>query len=247
MHITTLHPDLRKNLRNLLQGYVEHCEFSEHLTGRIDFPLYYLGFKYGAPVFTHVGPGHDREDRPVVGFVGWNTPTSQLASQVLLQFIEILTQHPRVAGNAILRLLPVANPVALELDEDAPDLQDWDLLGHLAEQFKNQASHGLIEVHAADVQSFTVAGEIPPTLHQAIKSVGVTIPALRGRIAVPTALQVKPVHPEERWQLRLLVPSGWDDPRSIHAVARFLVRVLHAQTRLSRQLGSKVAACQKIS
>jgi hypothetical protein len=85
---------------------VEHCEFSEHLTGRIDFPLYYLGFKYGAPVFTHVCPGHEREDRPVVGLIGWNTPTSQLASQVLLQFIEILTQHPRVAGNAILALAP---------------------------------------------------------------------------------------------------------------------------------------------
>ena len=236
MHITTLHPDLRKNLRNLLQGYVEHCEFSEHLTGRIDFPLYYLGFKYGAPVFTHVGPGHEREDRPVVGLIGWNTPESQLASQVLLQFIEILTQHPRVAGNAILRLLPVANPVALELDEDAPSHEEWDLLGHLAEQFKNQASNGLIEIQAADVKEFTLAGEITPAIYQALETVSVIIPAIRGRIAVPTSLELKPVRPDERWQLRLIVPSDWNDPRSVHAVARFLVRLLHTQTRISRRL-----------
>ena len=234
MHITTLHPDLRKNLRNLVQGYVEHCEFSEHLTGRIDFPLYYLGFKYGAPVFTHVGPGHEREDRPVVGLIGWNTPTSQLASQVLLQFIEILTQHPKVAGNAILRLLPVANPVALELDEDAPSHEEWDLLGHVAGQFRNQATHGLIEIEAGDVKELTLTGEIPPVVYQALETVSVIIPAIRGRIAVPTSIHVTPVPPDERWLLRLTVPSDWSDPRSVHAVARFLVRLLHTQTRITR-------------
>jgi hypothetical protein len=234
MHITTLHPDLRKNLRDLLQGYVEHCEFSEHLTGRIDFPLYYLGFKYGAPVFTHIGPGNEREDRPVIGLIGWNTPASQLASQVLLQFIEILTQHPRAAGNAILRLLPVANPVALELDEDAPSHEEWDLLGHLAGQFTNQASHGLIEVESADVKEFSLTGEITPAIFQALETVSAIIPAIRGRIAVPTSINVGPVEPDERWQLRLTVPSEWNDPRSVHAVARFLVRLLHAHTRITR-------------
>lgn len=236
MHITTLHPDLRKNLRNLLQGYVEHCAFSDHLTGRIDFPIYYMGFKYGAPVFTHVGPGHEGEDRPVVGMVGWNTPSSQLASQVLLQFLEILTQHPRVAGNSILRLLPVANPVALELDEDAPSHEEWELLGHLADQFKNQASHGLIEIQSADVKDFTLAGEITPALYQSLETVSVTVPALRGRIALPTRINVKPVRSDERWQVRLIVPSSWDDPRSAHSVARFIVRLLHTQTRIARRL-----------
>ena len=236
MHITTLHPDLRKNLRNLLQGYVEHCEFSEHLTGRIDFPIYFMGFKYGAPVFTHIGPGKPWEDRPVVGLIGWNTPTSQLASQILLQFIEILTQHPRLAGNSVLRLLPVANPVALELDEDAPSREEWDLLGTLADRFKDQASHGLIEVQAADVKEFTLAGEISPALYQALELVREVVPAADGRIAVPASIHVKPARQDERWQLRLLVPAHWDDPRSVHSVARFLVRLLHAQERIARRL-----------
>lgn len=236
MHITTLHPDLRKNLRSLLQGYVEHCEFSEYLTGRIDFPIYFMGFKYGAPVFNHVGPGKPWEDRPVVGLIGWNAPTSQLASQVLLQFIEILTQHPRLAGNSVLRMLPVANPVALELDEDAPSREEWDLLQQLGERFKEQASDGLIEVQAADVEEFTLAGEISPALYRELEAVNGTIPAIRGRIAVPTVFNVKPARPEERWQLRLLVPSNWTDPRSVHSVARFILRIVHAQTRVNRKV-----------
>lgn len=235
MHITTLHPDLRKNLRSLLQGYVEHCEFSEHLTGRIDFPIYFMGFKYGAPVFNHVGPGKSGQDRPVVGLIGWNEPTSQLASQVLLQFIEILTQHPRLAGNSVLRMLPVANPVALELDEDAPSRAEWDLLEQLGERFKEQASDGLIEVQAADVKEFTLAGEISPALYRELEAVSGTIPAIRGRIAVPGTFHVKPARSEERWQLRLLVPTEWTDPRSIHAVARYLVRIIHAQARVNRR------------
>ncbi len=234
--ITTLHPDLRKNLRNLLQGYVEHCAFSDHLTGRIDFPIYYYGFKYGAPVFTHVGPGHSRQDRPVVGMIGWNTPTSQLASQVLLQFIEILTQHPRLADASVLRILPVANPVALELGEDAPGREEWDLLGHLADQFKEQAADGWIEVHSADIAEFTLAGEASPALYQALEEIQETTPAARatGSIRIPSVVNVKPARPDERWQLRLLVPATWDDSRSVHAVARFVARLIYTEARISR-------------
>jgi hypothetical protein len=237
MHITTLHPDLRKNLRNLLQGYVEHCEVSEQLTGRIEFPIYYHGFKYGAPVFTHVGPGKASDDRPVVGMIGWNTPGSQLPSQILLQFIEILAQHPRLADSSVLRILPVANPVALELEEDAPPREEWDLLDRLAGQFKEQAADGWIEVQSADVKDFTLAGEISPALYQALEMVQETTPAARGRgsIKVPGVVNVKPIRDDERWQLRLLVPSTWDDSRSVHAVARFIVRLVHAQARIARR------------
>ena len=236
MHLTTLNPDLRKNLRNLVQGYVEHCEFSPHLTARIDFPLYYMGFKYGAPVFNHRGPGQADEDRPVIGMIGWNTPGSQLPSKVLLEFIEILTQHPRLAEQSVLRMLPVANPVALELDEDAPEREDWDLLANLADQFKEQAADGWIEVHATDVSEFTLTGEISPALYKAlVKSKAVA--SFRERIGVrfPQAANLKPVRRDERWQVQLQVPKEWDDSRAIRAVARFLARLVHAQARIARR------------
>ncbi|HEY1120301.1 MAG TPA: hypothetical protein VGE67_01820, partial [Haloferula sp.] len=101
-------------------------------------------------------------------------------------------------------------------------------------QFRNQATHGLIEVEAGDVKEFTLSGEIPPVIYQALETVSVIIPAIRGRIAVPTSINVTPVEPDERWTLRLTVPSEWSDPRSVHTVARFLVRLLHTQTRFTR-------------
>ncbi|WP_035609109.1 hypothetical protein [Haloferula sp. BvORR071] len=236
MHLTTLHPDLRKNLRNLVQGYVEHCEFSPHLTGRIDFPIYYMGFKYGAPVFTHTGPGKAGIDRPVVGMIGWNTPASQLPSQVLLEFVEILTQHPKLAQESILRMLPVANPVALELDQDAPSREDWDLLGNLADQFHEQAADGWIEVHTADVREFTLAGEVSPALYKTLEQAKERA-GLRERLGVrfPDVFDLKPVRHDERWQVRLIIPSDWDDSRSIRATARFLARLVHVQARINRR------------
>lgn len=236
MHLTTLNPDLRKNLRNLVQGYVEHCEFSPHLTARIDFPLYYMGFKYGAPVFNHRGPGQPGEDRPVIGMIGWNTPGTQLPAQVLLEFIEILTQHPRLAHHSVLRMLPVANPVALELDEDAPGREEWDLLAHLADQFKEQAADGWIEVHATDAKEFTLAGEISPALYKAlVKSKAVA--SFRERLGVrfPEAANLRPVRRDERWQVQLHVPREWENTRDIRAVARFLARLVHAQARIARR------------
>jgi hypothetical protein len=240
MHITTLHPDLRKNLRNLVQGYVEHCEFSEHLTGRIEFPIYYLGFKYGAPVFTHVNAGKATVDRPVVGMIGWNTPGSQVPSQVLLQFIEILSQHPRLAGNSVLRMLPVANPVALELDEDAPSREDWDLLGHLADQFKEQAADGWIEVQTANVRDFLISGEVSPQLYKALEhgSEFATARERRG-IRFPSLMNLKPVRHDDRWQVRLIIPEDWSDTSSVNGLARFLARLVRAQAKISRRLGSK--------
>jgi hypothetical protein len=236
MHITTLHPDLRKNLRNLVQGYVEHCEFSPHLTGRIEFPIYYMGFKYGAPVFTHTGPGRATDDRPVVGMIGWNTPASQIPSQILLEFVEILSRHPRLADNSVLRLLPVANPVALELDEDAPSREDWPLLGTLADQFHDQAADGWIEVQTADVEEFTLAGEVSPALYKALeKGRAIANARVRDGVRFPSAAKLRPVRSDERWQVQLIVPAAWSDSRSVSAVARFLARLVHSQARITRR------------
>ncbi|MDB6077126.1 MAG: hypothetical protein JWO82_873 [Akkermansiaceae bacterium] len=231
MQIQTLRPELRKNLRDLLQGYVEHCEFSSHLTGRIDFPIYYQGFKYGAPVFTHLGPGGKDQDRPVIGLIGWNGPQTSLPSQVLLQFIEILTQHPRLADSSVLRILPVANPVALELEADAPERGEWDLLDRLADQFKDQSADGWIEVESADVPEFSLSGEISPDLIDELSTLAEIFRDRPGLI-LPTDLDLTPSRADERWQLKLVVPSFWSDSASIHGVARFVVRLVHAHSEL---------------
>lgn len=232
--IQILRPELRKNLRDLLQGYVEHCEFSPHLTARIDFPVYYQGFKYGAPVFTHLGPQEGRGDRPVIGLIGWNSPRTHLPSQALLQFVEILSQHPRLAGSAALRILPVANPVALELEGEAPEREEWDLLGRIAGQFKAQAADGWIEVETHSGSDFVLSGDISETIIDELDALAEIFhdrPGLR----LPSELDLAPCRNDERWQLKLTIPDAWTDSHAIHGVARFIVRLVHANAKLARR------------
>ncbi len=240
METTTLPSDLRKNLRKLLQGYVEHCEFSNHLTGRIEFPLYYHGFKFGAPVFTHLTPSTRADERPIVGMIGWNTPSSQVPSQILLQFIEILTQHPRLAADSILRILPVANPVALELGPDAPSRDEWDLLGRLADQFKEQAADGWIEVETADVANLTLSGQATPDLYHALEFLE-AVPAFHRRTGIrfPKEVDVIPVPEDGSWRLRVQVPGDWTAAEDIHATARFIARLIHERSKTSAAVVSR--------
>lgn len=72
----------RRNLTELLQGYVEHCEVS-HLIARMDLPIYYHSFKFGAAVFTHIGPSEPKGGRQVIGMILLNGPGSQVVSDVL--------------------------------------------------------------------------------------------------------------------------------------------------------------------
>jgi hypothetical protein len=235
MNLTRLDPALRKNLKDLLQGYVEHCEVSQHLMARIDFPIYYHGFKFGAPVFTHSGPPNGNEDRKIIGLIGLNNRDSQVASEILLQFIEILTQQPRLADAAILRILPVANPVALELENDAPADGDWPILDHLVSQFHEQAGSGVIEISSGDREVYRLEGEASPLLFAAIEDVrsGVPVDGARSRVLVPETISLNPVSAETRWRLKLTVPNSWTGAPEIHAISRFLTRLLRTHSWLT--------------
>ena len=228
MNITRLDRSLRKNLRDLLQGYVEHCEVSHHLMARMDFPIYYHGFKFGAPVFTHIGRSEPSSDRQVIGLIGLNDPGSQVASDVLLQLIEILTQHPNLADDSVLRILPVANPVALEMGDDAPASEEWDILRHLIGQFQEQAVDGLLELVSGQDDRYSLEGEASPSLFAALEDVHAGLPAdsERSRVRYPDHITLKPVGASDRWKLRLTIPETWTDAPEVHATARFIARLI---------------------
>jgi hypothetical protein len=61
---------------------------------------------------------------------------------------------------------------------------------------------------------------------------------LRERLGVrfPDLFDLTPVRHDERWQVRLIIPTEWDDSRSIRATARFLARLVHTQARISRRV-----------
>jgi hypothetical protein len=236
MNITRLDRSLRKNLRDLLQGYVEHCEVSLHLMARMDFPIYYHGFKFGAPVFTHIGPSEPQGERQVLGLIGLNDPTSQVPSDVLLQFIEILTQQPRMANDSVLRILPVANPVALELEQDAPATEEWAILQHLIGQFNEQAVDGILEVTSSDGEQYALEGNATPSLFAALEDVRASLPqdSERFRVRHPDHIALTPVASSDRWHLRLTIPRAWTDAPEVHAIARFIARLITTHSWRSR-------------
>lgn len=227
---------LRTNLKDLLQGYIEHCEVSPHLMARIDLPIIYHGFRFGAPVFTHTGPSSTQSTREIIGMIGRNGPDSNIASDVLLQFIEILSQQPNLAGSSILRILPVANPVALELGDDAPSSLSWPILDHLISRFQDEAADGLIEILPSREAGYFLEGSANSSMFAALRDVADSIETLnsRPRVLVPERISVTPIPSELKWNLRLHVPVSWKDAPEIHAIARFLSRLIHLLTLQTR-------------
>jgi len=228
MELKRLDPSLRRNLKDLLDGYLEHCQVSRHLMARIDFPIYYHGFKFGAPIFTHSDPRHEAEDQKVIGLLGVNTPDSQVPADILLQLIEILVQQPNLAEASILRVLPVANPVALELGEHAPALSDWPILEHLVSKFQAQSADGMLEVVVAD-EEYALEGSASVALFQTLEKI--TSPDGKKPFALqPDAIRLTPVSGGVPWHVRLSVPATWTESAKVHSVARFIARLIGAFT-----------------
>jgi hypothetical protein len=198
MNLIKLESSLRQNLRNLLQGYVEHCEISETLMARMEAPFYYHGFKFGAPVFTHRQKWVDPE-RPSVGIAGINRPANTAPSEIILQVMETLSQQPDAAGPAPLKLLPVSNPVALELGDDAPS-EEWPVLTHLLDEFQATSPAGFLSISPSDADAFRLRGTA--TIDVIRKLV-----AGEGNLRVLQRLDLIPLPAGEKWSLQLEIPQ----------------------------------------
>ncbi len=218
MNLTKLDSSLRQNLRNLLQGYVEHCEISETLMAHIEAPFYYHGFKFGAPVFTHRQPWVAAE-RPSVGIAGLNRPANTAPSEIILQIMETLSQQPDAAGPAPLRLLPVSNPVALELGDDAPSEEEWPVLTHLLGEFQATSAVGFLTIAPSESDGFQLSGTA--TIDVIRKLV-----AGEGNLRVLQRLDLAPLPAGETWSLRLEIPQQLSAAEILKA-ADLVLSLLH--------------------
>lgn len=220
MNLLKLDSSLRDNLRNLLQGYVEHCEISDTLMARIETPLYYHGFKFGSPVFTHRQLGVSGDDPPV-GILGLNQGTNTLPSEVVLQIIEKLVQRTDAAGSSPLRMLPVANPVALELGADAPSHLDWPLLDHLIEEFEASSPAGFIAIAPSPAGEFRLGGSISP---EAIRK----LVTHQDHLKMLGEFHLIPVEAGGAWSLRLEIPERLTSTEVLHT-ANLVLSILNHQ------------------
>ncbi|WAC21757.1 hypothetical protein OVA24_10205 [Luteolibacter sp. SL250] len=165
----------------------------------IEAPFYYHGFKFGAPVFTHRQPWVAPE-RPSVGIAGLNRPATTAPSEIILQIMEILSQQPDAAGPAPLRLLPVANPVALEFGDDAPSDGEWPVLAHLLEEFQATSTIGFLGIGPSGSDAFQLSGTA--TIDVIRKLV-----AGEGNLRILQRLDLTPLPAGGTWSLRLEIPQ----------------------------------------
>lgn len=229
MKTRPLAPEFRANLKQLLQGFAEHCEISDQLSGQIEHPIYFHGFKFGAPVFTFQGPLTDDSPPRVIGLLAHNTRNSTIASDIALQLIEVATLRPELAIDQSLRFLPVSDPVTLELEEDAPDLTDWPVLQYVADSFRESATDGLIEIRPTDGKSLVIGGAADVRLYQVLAS---NASERRGLASLPVLSSFVPATAQGRWHLTVDVPVSWNHAGDVLAVSRFLGRVLETHAHL---------------
>ncbi|MGC4016009.1 MAG: hypothetical protein QM755_16000 [Luteolibacter sp.] len=172
--------------------------------------------------------------------LGHNTRTSTIASDVLLQLIEVATLRPEIAIDQVLRVLPVSDPVTLELEEDAPDLSDWPVLQYLQDEFRGSAADGLIEVRTTPGKSLEIRGAADVRLYQVLAS---NSAAARGLPSPPVLSTFVPAFGGGRWHLEIDVPETWNHAGDVLAVSRFIGRVLETYSHL---LGACRAASRRL-
>lgn len=225
----TLSPEFRANLKRLLQGFAEHCEISEQLTGRVEQPVYFHGFKFGSPVFTFEGRKVDGWPKRQLGLIGHNHRESTAASDVVLQLIELATLRPELAVGQSLRILPVSDPVTLELGQEGPDLSDWEVLHFVTDRFRESAKDGLIEIRSHVGDEFIIHGSADSALYQSLAS---NVTMKRDLPSLPVLSDLR-VASEGSWHLYLEVPQSWTSSGDVLAVSRFLARLLETAAHLA--------------
>ncbi|MBU6303381.1 MAG: hypothetical protein KGS60_17675 [Verrucomicrobia bacterium] len=216
-------PQHRARMRELIQGFIEHCEVSPSLIGRIGRVIECNGRKYGVPVFTIHGPAHDSLNSQFVGLAGVNAGRDARAAETLLQLIERLAIQPRIAAGHVLEILPVTDPVGLELGA-APETAPAQ-----SPQFRGESVDGLIELEVTDTDSFVVTAEGDFPFRQAVASAEEGFRRLASeepgdRLRIRSSR----VAHEGAWKLRLQLPATWSPSVTVHWGSQFLVLFFRA-------------------
>lgn len=227
-----LDPKNRARLRELVDGFIQHCEISRSLLGRIDRFVERDGIKYGVPVFNFYGPPHEALETSFVGLIARNEGSEKSASETILQFLERLVLQPSLASGLVVKAMPVSNPVALETDREAPAAHELpDLADHLAE-FMAQELDGLITVAIGDIERPHVEARGPDYIRQsaarAVESIdGLSRELPSGGFECRLALQGAPAG---AWNLFITAPRSWPDSVVTQWVSQFLVVFLRRRS-----------------
>ncbi|MDQ8205583.1 hypothetical protein [Pelagicoccus sp. SDUM812003] len=221
-----LSPEHRAEMRELLGGFVQHCEISKHLAGSIDLFVEHNGHKYGLPVFSFFGPPHRDLDSRFVGLLARNQGSDKRTSEALLQFLERLVLQPNLATGLVLSALPVTDPIALESGNDFHPDELSEALERSIEAFATRALDGLVEISRTTRGQPTADADGPTYIRKAAIQTVESIDRL-GRATISggfeTRLSLRASTDTDCWKLRIGIPVTWSDQMTTSWTSQFLV------------------------
>jgi hypothetical protein len=234
---TFLHPEHRARMRELIQGFIEHCEFSDSLVGQIERFVSYRGRKYGFPTFTLAGDCTPGSGVSVINLIGINEDGDKTAAESLLELIERFAIQPRWAAGHLLRILPVSDPLALEFGHAPIAPEVWQGLQSQVEAFRHEPADGLIEVGLTRDDVFQIQAHGPLAVLDAAADAEEVLRRLQAEDSAG-AVSVKRRECVDRgpWVIRLLVPRTWSSSLAVHWTSQFLIVFLraHAEALLTQ-------------
>jgi hypothetical protein len=211
-------------MRELIQGFIEHCEFSQNLIGQIERFVKYRGLKYGLPTFTVYGPPHPELDTSFVNLIGLNDDGDATTAETLLQLIERLVLQPHVATGHVLRILPVSNPIALEKGDPISDFDVLSSLDEALDNFRRVRADGTIELKVADRAQLALHVSGPVSILNVVNSTGEAMRRLQ-REETPDFHADVHRHLTEGgpWHLTIEIPRHWNETLAVHWTSQALV------------------------
>lgn len=238
MSVKQLGQDYRSAMRELVKGFLEHCEHCTSYMGRIDHFVWQDGLKYGMPTFTLLGGVDEAGASQTVNILGRNVGNGAKIAEGILQVIERVILQPRVARGFNLRLMPVSDPIALEgvISCEASSAA----INELVESWKFVAPDGNIEIGEidGDLAQIRVSGD-----DRLFRSVLDADETLWKRYGAHWTTVVEEFRAEivarDGWEIRIGLPGKWDAGISSHMLCQFLLTFM-AKNRDHRYKGQSV-------
>lgn len=230
MSKTRLNPEFRAKMSELIRGFVEHCEISRTLVGQIERFVRHNGRKYGLPTFTVYGPPEPGVETRFVNLLGVNSSGDVTSAEAVLQLIERLVLQPAIVAGRVLRILPVTNPVALELGHPVEDEPLLSSLEMAVEDFRNLPSDGFVEIR---LTSSSQLGLIVSGSSEIVAAARNTEDAIRRlnseNFREGALLRSVRLRHEGRWRLVLEIPREWPSAVAAHWASQVLVVFFRSQ------------------
>lgn len=238
MSKTRLNPEFRAKMTELVRGFIEHCEISRSLVGQIERFVRHDGRKYGLPTFTVYGPPEPGVQTSFINVLGVNTSGDLAAAESALQLIERLVLQPHIVSGRVLRVLPVTNPVALELGRPVVEEPLLSSLEMAVEDFRNLPSDGFIEIQQTESPRLTLAISGNVDVVESVRDTEDAIRRLQSEDSREAILlrSVRLRH-EGRWHLTLEIPREWPSSLASHWASQILVVFFRSHLQRLRLTG----------